>query len=140
MLPLSETTHAVDVVSRYFSAMRCGDYDAGLRFYAENALLNVPGHSRHAGTHRGRDAIRRYFEAALAAAPAGVQIELVDMLASRTRVALVLHERFYVDGGVVEIQRANVYRVSDGEITEVRLFEANQYELDALVGTRKDSR
>jgi uncharacterized protein len=133
MLPLTETTHALDVVSRYFGAMRCGDYEAGLRFFAEDVVVHVPGGSRHAGAHRGRDAVRGYFDAAIAVArDGGVQIDLVDMLASRTRVALVLDERFYVDGGVVEIRRVNVYRVSESEIAEVWIFEANQYEIDAL--------
>ncbi len=54
------------------------------------------------------------------------------MLESRERVALLLHERFALPDGDVEIRRANVYRVVAGAIVEVWIFEADQYEVDAL--------
>src|SRR5512132_1335836 len=75
-----------------------------------------------------------YLHAALARSyGARVEVELVDMLASEERVALVVRERFGRPGGAVEIRRANLYRLRGDQIVEVWIFEANQYEVDELL-------
>jgi hypothetical protein len=56
-----------------------------------------------------------------------IELELIDMLASDERVALLVRERFHGHGPPVEIRRANVYRVQGGLIVEVSIFEADQY-------------
>jgi ketosteroid isomerase-like protein len=127
------TVPAVDLMNRYVAAVRRSDWETGFGFFAEDIVIHIPGRSRFAGTHRGRDAARRYIESAIAVAhDGGVEVELVDMLASRERVALIVDERFQRDDGVVEIRRANVYRIRGEEIAEIWIFEANQYEVDAL--------
>ena len=55
------------------------------------------------------------------------------MLASEERVALLVRERFHRPDGVVEIRRANVYRVAGEQIVEVWIFEADQYAVDELL-------
>jgi ketosteroid isomerase-like protein len=122
-------------MNRYLAAMRSGDREAGYGFYADDIVFHIPGRSRFAGIHRGRDAAVRYIESAVAVThDGGVEVELVDMLASEDRVALIVRERFARDDGVVEILRANVYRIRGEEIAEIWIFEANQYEVDALFG------
>ena len=54
------------------------------------------------------------------------------MLESRDRVALLLCEHFRLADREVEIRRANVYRIHDGEIAEIWIYEANQHDVDAL--------
>ena len=61
-----------------------------------------------------------------------VQVELFERLACDECVALRVKERFCSQTGVVEIQRCNVYRVRAGEIVEMWIFEADQYEVEAL--------
>ena len=51
-------------------------------------------------------------------------------------MALLVRERFHGDGPLVEIRRANVYRVRGGQIVEVYIFEADQYLVDEVL-TRK---
>jgi uncharacterized protein len=115
--------------------MRNGDWATGYGFYADDIVFHIPGRSRFAGVHRGRDAAVRYIESAVEVAhDGGVEVELVDTLASEDRVALIVRERFTRDDGVVEIMRANVYRIRGEEIAEIWIFEANQYEVDALFG------
>jgi hypothetical protein len=76
---------------------------------------------------------RRYIETARALSQGrDVELELVDMLASEERVALILRERFHTGDGPVEIGRCNVYRWRDGRIAEISIFEADQYAVDAL--------
>jgi ketosteroid isomerase-like protein len=125
----------LDVIGRYLDVMRSGDRETGYRFYAEDVSFHVPGRSPFAGELRGRDAAVRYIESAIALAEEGeVELELIDTLASRERVALLLHERFKRPDGVVDIRRANVYRIAGGQIVEVWIFEADQYAVDALFG------
>jgi len=125
----------VDLMRRYLTAAKAGDFDTAFGFLADDVVLHVPGRSRFAGELRGREAAVEYVKTARALSHGGeVELELVDMLASDERVALVVRERFSRDDGVVEIRRANVYTVRDDEIVEVWIFEANQYEVDELLG------
>jgi uncharacterized protein len=123
----------LDVIDRYLAAMRSGDRETGYGFFADDIVFQIPGRSQFAGTHRGREAAVRYIESAVARShEAEVELELIDTLASQERVALIVRERFKRDDGVVEIRRANVYRIRGGQIVEIWIFEANQYEVDAL--------
>jgi ketosteroid isomerase-like protein len=124
---------AVDVMRRYLAAVQRGDWAAGFGFFADDVVLHVPGRSSLAGEHRGREAVEGCLRAALDRAHgAQVEVELVDMLASEERVALVVRERFGRPDGAVEIRRANLYRLRGQQIVEVQIFEANQYEVDEL--------
>jgi len=124
---------AHDVMRRYLEAVQRGDWETGFGFFADDIVLHVPGRSSLAGEHRGRPAAEGYLHAALARAHGSeVTVELVDMLASEERVALLVRERFSRPGGAVEIRRANVYRLRGDRIAEVWIFEANQYEVDEL--------
>ena len=124
---------ALDVMRRYLEAVQRGDWETGFDFFADDIVLHVPGRSSLAGEHRGREAAEGYLQAALARAHgAQVEVELVDMLASEERVALIVRETFSRPGADVEIRRANVYRLREDRIVEVWIFEANQYEVDEL--------
>lgn len=121
-------------MTRYIAAMRSGDREAGYTYFAEDVVFHIPGRSRFAGTHSGREAARDYIESAIALAHDGeVEVELVDMLSSDERVALIVCERFHRPQGVVEIRRSNVYRVEGDHITEIWIFEGDQDEVDALL-------
>ena len=126
---------AEQITNAWKDAMRSGDRETGYKFYSEDVSFHIPGRSPFAGDHRGRDAAVNYIESAIALAQEGeVELELIDTLASGERVALLLHERFHRPDGVVDIRRANVYRISGGQIVEVWIFEADQYAVDALLG------
>jgi ketosteroid isomerase-like protein len=125
---------AIDVMRHYLAAVQRGDWATGFGFFADDVVLHAPGRSSLAGEHRGRPAVEAYLHAALARSHgARVEVELVDMLASEERVALVLRERFGRPEGDLEIRRANLYRLRGQQIVEVWIFEANQYEVDELL-------
>jgi uncharacterized protein len=127
---------AVDVMRQYLAAVRAQDWPAALALVADDVTIHVPGRSDLAGEHRGRDAFMAYIETVLARVHAAqVEVELVDMLASEERVALVVRERFTRDDDeVLEIRRANVYTVRGDRIVEIWIFEADQYAVDELFG------
>ena len=117
----------------YIAAARAGGFSAAYRFYSDDIVGHVPGRSAFTGELRGRDAVVGYIETARAiSARSDVDLEVLDMLGSEERVALIVREVFHLPSGDVEIRRANVYRVHGGAITEIWIFEANQYEVDEL--------
>jgi ketosteroid isomerase-like protein len=124
---------ALDVMRRYVAAVQSGDWDAAYGIFAEDLVAHVPGRSALAGELRGRAAAMGYIEAAKAKSHgADVEVELVDMLARDDRVLLLVRERFTRSGRIVDIGRANVYTVRGDEITEIWIYEDDQYAVDAL--------
>jgi ketosteroid isomerase-like protein len=125
---------ARDVVERYLGAMRRGDREAAVALYADDVVMRVPGRSAFAGERRGREAVLAYLRAALERADEGADVELVDLLAGNgERVALLLRERLRGARGELVLRRANVYTVRDGRIAEIRIFEHDQYAVDAYL-------
>ena len=122
-----------DRMREYIACARRGDWEAGAGFFADDISIRIPGRSALAGEHRGRDVARRYIETALALSQDHeVELELLDMLASQERVALLVRERFHTESGPVDIRRCNIYRWHDGKIAEIWIYEADQYAVDAL--------
>jgi ketosteroid isomerase-like protein len=124
---------AADVMHRYLAAMQAGDRETAFGFYAEDLVAHVPGRSAFAGDLRGREAFIGYIRGVVARFER-VEVDLIDMLVGDERVALLLRERLGGADGDVEIRRANVYRVRDGRIVEVWIFEHDQYAVDELLG------
>ena len=122
-----------ELMKDYLAAARAGDWERAFGYLADDVVLRVPGRSDLAGVAEGKDAVTAYLEAAIARAHGGkVEVEPIDMLSSDERVVLILRERFARPEGDVEIMRANCYRLAEGKIAEVTIFEANQYEVDEL--------
>jgi ketosteroid isomerase-like protein len=126
---------AEDVMERYVAAARRGDFDAAFAMFAEDIVFRIPGRSSFAGEHHGRERAMAYInEARALSREHEVEVEVVDALTSADRFALIVVERFHRGGEIVEIRRANVYRVRGEEIDEIWIFEGDQYEVDALMG------
>ena len=123
-------------MTEYLAAARRGDWDRAFGFYAADIVMHVPGRSAFAGDRQGRDAAVEYIQSIRDHYRNGkIELELIDMLISDERVALLVRERFHGDHAPVEIRRANVYRVQDDAIVEISIFEADQYAVDELVGS-----
>ena len=123
-----------ELMTDYLDAAKRGDWDTAFGFFAEDIVIHIPGRSRFAGDRQGRDAAVDYIETVRDRYRDGrIELEVIDMLASEERVALLVRERFHGDGPTVEIRRANVYRVENGQIVEVSIFEADQYLIDEVL-------
>ncbi len=118
----------------YLAAAKRGDWDTAFGYFAEDIAFHIPGRSAFAGDARGREGAIAYIQTIRDHYRDGeIELELVDMLVSDERVALLVLERFHGDGPPVEIRRANVYRVQGDEIVEISIFEADQYAVDELM-------
>jgi ketosteroid isomerase-like protein len=122
-----------ELITDYLAAARAGDWDNAYGYFADGIVFRIPGRSRFAGERRGKEAAVEYIESFRAHYGEGeIEVELVDMLASDDRVALLVRERFLGEE-TIEIRRANVYRVQDDAIVEITIFEGDQYTVDALM-------
>ena len=121
-------------MTEYLAAARRGDWTTAFAYFAEDIVMHIPGRGPFAGTRRGRDAAVEYIQTVRDRYRDGkIELELIDMLAGDERVALLVRERFHLDGPPIEIRRANVYRVHNGAIAEITIFEADQYAVDELL-------
>jgi uncharacterized protein len=120
----------IEVMRSYLSAMRAGDREAAFEHFADDIVGYVPGRSALAGSRRGRAAVEAYIRAAVARAGGATSLDLIDTLVGRDHVALLVHERLGTGEDVLDIRRANVYRIQDDKIVEIRIFEADQYAID----------
>ncbi len=59
---------------------------------------------------------------------------MINRLTSGDRVALVLREAVSRSGASLELYRVNVYRVANGKIAQIDIYESNQYEVDEFFG------
>ena len=130
-----------ELITDYLAAAKRGDWATAYGYFADDLVINVPGRSRFAGRHQGKEAAITYIETIRDHYRHGqIELDVVDMLVSDERVALVLRERFRDESGTIGIRRSNVYRVEGGEIVEVSIFEGDQYVVDELVGHMAASR
>jgi ketosteroid isomerase-like protein len=121
----------IDVMRSYLDAMRSGNRNAAFDHFADDVVGYVPGRSTLAGTRRGRAEVEEYIRAAIARAEGELSLEVIDMLVGAEHVALLVRERLGSGTDTLDIRRANVYRIRDDKIVEVRIFEADQYAVDA---------
>jgi ketosteroid isomerase-like protein len=123
---------ARDVMTAYLSAARAKDWEAAFGLFADDLVIHIPGRSPFAGDHRGKQAAIDYISAIRERyGDAGIELDIVDMLAGEERFMLLVRERFQDDDGrTITIRRANVYRVAGGRIAEISIYEADQYVVD----------
>jgi ketosteroid isomerase-like protein len=121
---------AQEVLRAYVHAIRSGDRPAAFALFADDVVGHVPGRSPVAGEKRGRAAVVGYIEDAVARAHGDVEVELLDSLIGGEHVALLVRERLADGDRVLNIRRANVYRVRDDRIVEIWIFEHDQYAVD----------
>src|SRR5829696_8114023 len=107
-----------ELMTEYLSAAKRGDWETAFGYYEDDIVVHIPGRSTFAGDHRGKDAAVEYIQTIRDHYRDGeIQLELIDMLVSNDRVALLVRERFLRDDAIVEIS----------------IFEADQYAVDALL-------
>ena len=92
---IASTIAPLDVMQRYLDAAMSGDWDTGFGFFADDIALHVPGRSEFAAsTAASRSQSTTSSRLGLTSEGAEVELELIDMLASEERVALLVRERF----------------------------------------------
>jgi ketosteroid isomerase-like protein len=126
------STH--EVISAYVGAMRKGDRDEAFALFADDVVGHVPGRSVLSGELNGRAAVEGYINGVIAKGHGKVQVDVLDILVGEEHAALLVREQIG-DDPPLDIRRANVYRVRDGRISEIWIFEHDQYTVDEWIAT-----
>lgn len=123
-----------ELITGYLAAAKRGDWDTAFGYFAQDIVVHIPGRSAFAGDRRGKNAAVGYIQTTRDRYRHGrIELELVDMLTSEQRVALLVRESLHGDGPPVETRRANVYRVQGNQIVEISIFETDQHAIDELL-------
>jgi ketosteroid isomerase-like protein len=123
-----------ELIAEYIAAARAGDWSLAFAYFADDVEIHIPGRSSLAGDRVGREEAVRYIQTVRERfGEENLELEVIDVLSSDERVAILVAERFHRPEGSVEIRRSNVYTVRDDEIVDVRIYEADQYAVDDLV-------
>lgn len=126
---------ADDIMREYAAAWGRGDLEAAFAFYADDVVMRLPGRGSLAGAHEGKAAVIAAIDALVTRTDGTpVEVEVIDRLTSGNRVAMVLREVALRGDKRLELRRVNVYRVVDGMIRDIDIFEADQYDVDEFFG------
>ena len=126
---------AAEVVAAYAAAWNDGDTEQAWSYFADDVVMRLPGRGALAGEHHGREAVLAAIRALLErTSNSYAEVHVIDRLVSNDRVALVLREIATRGDERLEHRRVSLYRVANGQIVDIDIYEANQYEVDAFFG------
>jgi hypothetical protein len=121
------------VVHRLHEALRGGDPDKYLPFYADDVAWHVPGQGGLSGVYRGHAGILDLFERLRAFAPSPFEITHLSMAADESTV-FALHNTRAGRAGNKNLDGLEILmlRLREGKIAEVRSFIYDVYANDAF--------
>jgi ketosteroid isomerase-like protein len=122
------------LVSRLFDAFERADAFALRGLFADDAVWTVGGSSRLAGVHRGRRAIVRFLGSLPRLTDRTYASELVDVLASEERAAVLYRATGRRDGRELDIDQLLLFRIGGGVVVEVLALPSDQAAFDAFWG------
>ncbi len=107
------------VVREIFDAFARKEGFALRGLFAEDAIWSVPGRGIMAGTYRGRDEIFRFLTRLPKETEGTYRSELVDVLASDSRVAALYRARGTRRGRILELDQILLFTLEGGRVTRV---------------------
>ena len=107
------------LVRRIFDAFASKQGFALRDLFAEDAVWVVPGAGVMSGRYRGREQIFRFLARLPKETDGTYGSELVDVLASETRAAVLYRARGRRKGRTLELDQVLLFRIRDGLVREV---------------------
>jgi ketosteroid isomerase-like protein len=108
-----------EVVRRIFDAFARKEGLSLRGIFAEDAVWSVPGSSVMAGTYAGREAIFRFLAKLAKESNGTYRSELIDVLASDGRAAVLYRARGTRHGRTLELDQVLLFRIEDGLVQNV---------------------
>ena len=126
-----DASSKAEVMKRYVQAFERKDWEAATAFWADDIVLHAQGRHPLAGDFFGKQAFLE--QVGRVSAELGGTIELVevyDVLFSAEHAVAWIKERAVRGERSLVFDRVNVYRMSDGKITELWTYDSDPYALD----------
>lgn len=111
-----------ELVRRGYAAFSSGDMATLTELFAENAVWHVPGDSPLSGPKEGRDAIFAFFGETMSLSGGTFKVTLDDVVGGDTHTVALHHSHGERNGKVLDQKAANVFRIVDGKVVEVREY------------------
>ena len=124
--------HNAELIQNMLDTGRQDGFQATRQYYADDLTFLFPGRSALAGRYSKEEFFGKYDARVHELTNGRFEIvEVVDVLASDNRAALLVKERFERDGKEpLVVLRVALYRVRAGQICEFVVFDDDQYAVD----------
>lgn len=114
-------------------ALLTNDWRQANRLLADDVLIHVTGRNVLSGTFRGNEHIATTYRWVRSELDAAIDvIEVVDLLVSDERAALLVRERAHRSVATIEYRRLLVLTIAEGQISELWVIAEDPYALDAF--------
>jgi ketosteroid isomerase-like protein len=120
-----------EIIKRYVEAFKRKDWQAATAFWADDVILHAQGRHPLAGHFFGKQAFLEHVSRVSAQLGATIElVEVYDVMFSAEHAVGWVKERAVCGERSLVFDRVNVYRMSDGKITEVWMYDSDPYALD----------
>ena len=102
--------------------------------FADDAVWTVPGRGAMAGVYRGRDEIFRFLARLPKETGGTYSSRLIDVLASDDRAAALYRASGERHGRRLDLDQVLLFRIADGQITEVLALPSDPDAFEAFWG------
>jgi uncharacterized protein len=122
----------VEIVRSVFEAVNRRDFDVASRDLAPDVEFTTPPRGPNAGTYRGRDEIRGFWEEIQTPFEAWTS-EPEELIESGDQVVVVVKTRMRPRGSSAEIENRNgsVWTIRNGTVVSIRIFAKPEEALEA---------
>ncbi|MEO3872184.1 nuclear transport factor 2 family protein [Nonomuraea sp. B12E4] len=126
---MTENPH-ISVASGFYDALAKGDLDILRGLLTDDVVFHVPGRGPMARDYSGKEAVLGYLSHLAEATTSTLRLEPQDYLAGSDRVAVVLTIHGERDGRTLNDHGLQLFRLSDGKISERSSFPYDPYSVD----------
>jgi uncharacterized protein len=120
-------------VRAYMTAFLSGDIEAAQRFLAEDVTLNVPGRNPLSGRYEGSEATCDFLRKMGETTRGSLEFDIVDVLANEQHVVVLFSPSARRPGKEWDSRAVTVYRLRDGAIDVITVFQQDLYAFDAFM-------
>lgn len=113
-----------------YEAQARSDLEAYLDLLADDVAMHIPGHSRIAGTYRGKLAMRRHFREIADLSGGTFRTDVHDVLASDEHAVGLIGAHAERDGRSIDLPRVHVWHVRGDRFAELWLQPVDQDAFD----------
>ncbi|MGO4147662.1 nuclear transport factor 2 family protein [Paenarthrobacter sp. YAF11_1] len=123
------------VAASYFDALGRGDVSAAMALFNPDVVWHQPGSNRFSGDHAGIDAVGALVGGMMQASEGTFQLTVTgNPMVNGQLVAVPVHFSGKRTDASMDMAGTDLLTVSNGKITEVRLFSADGAAEDAFWG------
>lgn len=129
------TSSGIDIARTYFQAVQTGDMAALGDLLDADIVWHQPGANQFSGVHKGRDAVFQMLGGMMESSRGTFAIDGIHtLMANGDLVAATIHFAGRREGAAMSMDGVDLLRITDGKISEVWLFSADQSAEDTFWG------